>query len=152
MRTSSVFIRPDVIDELTFALAAAATSYQACLLVGAVRGDGVELLGYNDLAQHDDAIAFAHELLTDWTPMVRRLRKQTPELRVLGWASYLPGRTIGPDDAERFVHKTFFNLPHQVTLTVDEHGHLRAFGVDANRNLTERPVGPLPAAEEGAIA
>ncbi len=150
MRSPSVSIRADVLEELQYAVGCQPDAYQACVLLGTAEPSGVSVLGYSDLSACGGPIAFAHELLTDWTPMVRRLKRESPGLRVLGWATYSPHRSLMALDAnEQVAHRTFFNLPHQMCLALAPDNAVCAFGLDEAGLLTERPVDVTERPEEG---
>lgn len=119
LQNRTATIRSDVAAELAYAAEYRPDAYQTCILIGRPTADGVEVAGFTDLAVVDDPMAFLHELAGDWVPMQRRVTRAGQELEAVGWASFRPQSHGRVDDAEALVHRTFFNLPHQITLVID---------------------------------
>lgn len=150
MRTTTVSIRNDVADELAYALSCRPDSYQACVLLGTISAGRLDVAGYSDLSVTDGPVAFARELVADWRPMARRIRRADTEISIVGWASYVPQR-VDVLDAEAFVQRTFFNLNHHIALLAGPEPHdavpyrFNASGELARVSLAESPKdGALP--------
>lgn len=154
MQNRTVTIRSDVAAELAYAAEYRPDAYQACILIGRPTPTGADVVGFTDLAAADGAMDFLRELAADWTPMQRRVARTGSDLEVVGWASIRPHSQGRVDDAEALVHRTFFNLPHQVTLVIDPAtGEMGATAVVRGGDvvpITLPPIDSEPTATPGA--
>jgi hypothetical protein len=119
----AVYIWRDVLAELCRAAALRPEAFQTALLIGTVRdaaaGAGLLVQGYAELGTWTSESAFLEDTEGDWTLILNRLRRTNPSMRPLGWVCMRPdtGGALQPWD--EFVHRSLFNLPFQVTLTID---------------------------------
>ena len=136
-----MFIRSDVADELAYAARYRPVVYQACVLLGHRSEQGVEVSAYTGLASFDGPFLFLRELIDDWLLVTRRIDRDAPGLEVLGWGSFRPGSEGKLSMAEQIVHRTFFNLPEQVTLSMDPTTDaIAAHGADSSGQLVLIPL------------
>lgn len=144
MEAPTVSIRRDVAAELAFAARYRADAYQACVLLGTTSASGLDVRGFIDLSTVSGPFLFLRTLVDDWTAMQRRAERSAPDLAPVGWASFRRNSNGELTPAESVVHRTFFNLPHQITLVVDSATEeMYAFGPDADGELVSIPLAPL---------
>ena len=154
-----VYLWEDAVEELIYAGLSAPRSLQTALLAGGSwegpDGRFIEVRGYTELGRPADLGAFCRELTEDWTLVRNRVARRDPPMLVLGWVVMGPDVTTGDGLAEELqrVHRTFFNLPHQVTLTIstststvalygfDERGRLINIGFHLVRRRAHRGSG-----------
>lgn len=114
-----VSISEQVLDELAFAIAYRPGEYQACVLVGRALEDGTRVSGFLELDTYDGSEEVVSTFAADWSRMSARAERLGDATTLVGWASIRAGNGTILTDAERRVHRTFFNLEGQVTLVVD---------------------------------
>ena len=109
-----------VAEELIYAALYRAERLQIALLLGDVRrgpgGPFVEIKGYTELATYPDHDTYIEELNADWQLTHNRIQRTYPGLRIVGWVSMRAGSQGVISAEEQIVHRTFFNLPHQVAV------------------------------------
>jgi hypothetical protein len=132
---AGVYIWQDVIAELAYAARFRPDVYQTALLSGTQRvggtGSAVLVQGFCELSSVAGPLAFAAELVSDWTMVVNRLRHASPALKLLGWVTVRRDSHGLLHDSEQFVHRTLFNLPHQLTVVLDPvHEKIGVWGAD----------------------
>ncbi|MCB9520057.1 MAG: hypothetical protein H6699_04170 [Myxococcales bacterium] len=141
----TVSIRSDVARELAYAAAARPDETQAAIVLGTVHGGCLELTAYADLCGIESALAFGRGLLDAWVPLCRRVSRMRPAMSVVGWVSIRRGAGDALEPEEHIVHRTYFNLAHQVTLTLDPStGALRCFGASRTGDLVAVPIAATP--------
>lgn len=135
---STVYLPADVAKELAFAAEYHANSYQAAVLMGGRTDDGaVAVRAYTGLATLDGPFIFLRDLLADWEPTRRRAQRLAEDLEIVGWISFWPAHGAALGTIERMVHRTFFNLPHHVSICVDPHtGAIAAYQADEDGEPT----------------
>ena len=145
---TTLFLPTDVAREIAYAARFRPGSYQAAVLLGATTEDGrTDVRAYTDLSTLDGPFIFLRDMLSDWDSVGRRAKRLAPELDVVGWVSIWPGREAELGTVESMVHRTFFNLPHHVSLCVDpDSERLVAYRTSAGGEPV--PV-PIQSAEEG---
>lgn len=129
---STVYLPTDVARELAFAAGYHPGSYQAAVLMGARTDDGaVAIRAYTDLSTLDGPFIFLRDLLSDWEATHRRASRLAADLEVMGWISMWPAHSALLGTIETMVHRTFFNLPHHVSICVDPNtGAIAAYQAD----------------------
>lgn len=119
---TKVYVWADALHELVRAAARRPKVMQAAVLVGSLcAGPGerfVEIRGYMDLDRYDDTREFAQNLNDEWTALNNRARRNGDGLSIVGWACLRQNDTPLARDIQ-MAHRSFFNLPYQVMLTID---------------------------------
>lgn len=133
---SAVYIWQDVLSELAYAARYRPAEYQTALLTGTQRvggvGGAVLVQGFCELSTAAGPLAFAAELVSDWNMVVNRLRHTNSGLKLLGWVSMRRDSQGLLHESEQFVHRTLFNLPHQLTVVLDPlHEKIGVWGADS---------------------
>lgn len=142
---TKVYVWADALHELVRAATRRPTMMQAAILLGSLcAGPGerfVEVRGYMDLDRYDDTRDFAQNVNDEWTALNNRARRTGDGLSMVGWAILRQNDVPLPRDIQ-MAHRSFFNLPYQVMLTVnpdaeevalygfDEIGHLVQIGFE----------------------
>lgn len=141
-QATKVYVWADALTELIYAALRRPTVMQTAILVGGLyAGPGerfVEIRGYVDLERFDDSFDFSRELNEAWLPLNNRISRRGEGMSMIGWACL---RTATEDEPARdlqVAHRSFFNLPHQILLTIDpETQHLALYGFDEIGRLVQ---------------
>lgn len=137
---AAVYLRRAPLDELIFAAGYAPDRLQAAVLVGTV-GPGdpasfVEIAGYADLDAWPNDTALVRAWLDDQIPMRRRVERMGAGMTLVGHAIVRPGAGSRPTAADERLHRTFLNLPWQVTVLIDPQDRtVGVWGVDPDGAL-----------------
>lgn len=139
---ATVYMWADFVTELLYAALQRPDVMQTALLVGGVfAGPGevfVEARGYIDLERFDDIHEFARTTNEHWTLTLNRLQRRDEALGVVGWAVLREGLGDPPSRDLQLAHRSFFNLPHQLLLSVDpKTQQLALYGFDEIGRLVQ---------------
>lgn len=119
----SVFVWDDMLRELAFAADHAADHTQTALLIGPIVensvGLGIEVRGYVGLERYADLDEFREDTIQHWSMLQNRIARIGDGFAGLGWVHLRGDGEHGLSEAERLVHRTFFNLPYQITMTLE---------------------------------
>jgi hypothetical protein len=71
---------------------------------------------------------------------------------VIGWVSIWPGRAAELGTIESMVHRTFFNLPHHVSICIDsETEQVVAYQTDSSGNPVAIPIQSVDTGTDSAL-
>lgn len=143
LKSGSVFVWQNMIEELTYASRRSPNILQAAILIGQVIesgiGNAIEIRGYVGLDSFDDLREFSEELADSWDLTMNRVLRISEGYFPLGWCVIAGDSTLGGlTQRERLTHRTFFNLPFQVMLRMNPHTEeVSIFGFDESRLLIQ---------------
>lgn len=152
---AAVYLRRAPLDELVFAARYAPERLQAAVLVGTV-GPGdpaafVDIGGYTDLDAWPTDGALVRSWLEDQEPMQRRIARIGQRMVRVGHAVLRPGGRSRPTSADERLHRTFLNLPWQVTVLIDPAEEtIGVWGVDHSGALINVGFNLISPRAEGA--
>jgi hypothetical protein len=137
---AALFVWQDVLAELCMAAQRRQDTFQTAILLGSVReaaaGTGVLVQGYAEMSTWRDEMTFLHETLDDWSMLVNRARRGIAPLRPVGWVSMVSGAQGQIRPLDEFLHRSLFNLPFQVLLSLDgQNDRCAAWATDAQGYL-----------------
>jgi proteasome lid subunit RPN8/RPN11 len=125
-----IFFSEEAFDRATMRGAADTTREIGGILVGALcrddNGPYVRIDTTIDALHAEEKgaeLTFTH---ATWNHINEEMDKKHPDKKIVGWYHTHPGFGIFLSDRDQFIHRGFFNLPHQVALVYDpksrEHG------------------------------
>lgn len=130
-------IHRSVVTELVYAALYRPTTFQAGLLLGQRSDAGVSIHGYTGLQQTLGPFAHLLETLRDWGRMQARLSEGED---FVGWVCFDPTWSEALPANIQVVHRTLFNLPHQVTALINPtDGFWGLYGAASDGSLTPVP-------------
>jgi hypothetical protein len=137
---SAVYLRRGPLDELLFAAAYSPDALQAAVLTGTVgAGDPasfVEVAGYIDLETWSSDAALVAGWLDEQPLTMRRVERLGAGIVRVGHVILRPGSGSRLTPADERLHRTFINLPWQITVAIDPIEHtVGVWGVDPEGHL-----------------
>lgn len=140
--TPTVYVWADALTELIYAGLRRPDDMQAAILVGGLyAGPGqmfIELRGYTDLERFEDTRDFSRNLGESWIPLTNRLARREEGLSILGWACIRKDQGSEPARDLQITQRSFFNLAHQLMLTIDPvHQEVALYGFDESGGLVQ---------------
>jgi proteasome lid subunit RPN8/RPN11 len=119
----TVFVSAQALESMIRHAAENLDRERAGVLVGsaAASAEGV-LVAVDGMipAQHTDAsrgsVTFTHDT---WEQINREKDRDWPDRRIVGWYHTHPGFGLFLSEYDRFIHRSFFDLPWQIALVVD---------------------------------
>jgi hypothetical protein len=137
---ASVYVWQGVLDELVRSAQWDPAATRIGLLTGRFhdgRIDGwLRWDGFAEIASYGSVDAFVDELRSDWELIRNRVRRADGDVDLIGWVVSAPGSDARLAPIHAMVHRTFFNLPWQLTVIIDPASQrLALYGTDAEGDL-----------------
>lgn len=137
---AAVYVWEAVVSELLQSLALAPDETRAGLLTGHYhegRLNGwLAWDGFAELSPVASVAEFANELRADWDLVRNRLTRGAGDPELIGWVLSRPGSGAILRPVDAMVHRSFFNLPWQITAIIDPaEERFGVYGADAEGEL-----------------